>query len=189
MITIRTPEYYILLDAVSQAVPLTPEQKELLRIELTDPRYSGLTDGEALRKLCLPYKEASAPQTYVEREFWEPDVLKNLMLNNAGPDGINYWIKVKMLTSSEDMQLKVLGESIIEAFTLKAINVKNPLVRQGLDTIKLIGIIPEDVYTNILYELDPTWTPEVEMPPRIIALFGENKLPSIEEISEARSGA
>ena len=89
------------------------------------------------------------------REFWAPDELKNLLMQRTDADGVPVWIKVKRLTESDNPQIKVLGELILELFTLKGINLSNPMVAQGLQTLKTVGVLDDALYSEITTEPDP----------------------------------
>lgn len=153
--------------------PLTDEQREILAEELARSVYKEITIEEILDLLNLPREIPNPePQGTVAREFWAPDELKNVLMQSVDANGIPAWIKVKRLAESDNLQIKVLGELILDLFTLRGINLQNPMVAQGLQTLRQIGVLDDALYEEITTVPDPGWRPTV-VRIRAEELFGE----------------
>lgn len=152
---------------------LTEEQREILAEELARSAYKDKTVEEILDLLNLPREAPNPePQGRVPREFWAPDELKNLLMQRTDANGVPAWIKVKRLAESDNEQLRVLGELILDLFTLKAINLANSMVVNGLQTLKTAGVLDDALYSEITTEPDPSYQP-VLYKIRAEELFGE----------------
>lgn len=184
-------------EIVGTHIPLTVAQKGELLNELTlDPLGRGYDVADVagcFDKLHAPFEVPNTDPQVIDREFWEPDELKNLLMQTTGSDGIPIWIKVKALASSADPQTSILGQLILETFTLKAINLKNPLVNDGLNKLVLAGILTQAQLDGITKMDAPNWRPTKWANPRVQTLFGDpstNFYPVIHpmEIAEVMNG-
>jgi|GEM_PF-3905764 len=134
------------IEKCASSVSLTNEQRDQLRAELQKPEYAGLGRAEILRKLNSLREVPNDPAPIDPIDAWEPDVLKNLLMQQTTPDGKNLWLTIKALSDSQDPQIAAIGKLIPDVFTLKAISLKNPLVQQALNALKQMGVLSDEQY-------------------------------------------
>ena len=166
------------------------ELKAALKAELADDPtgrgYAEKTPNEIVHLLTSEYEIANPePQGTVPITEWAPDELKNMLLQ-ATVGGVPVWLAIQSLQTNENQELAALAKLIPEVFTLKAVNLENPLVLGAIDTLRTVGVIPQELYDAITLKPDPLYQPIITQPCRVDASLG-GYIPDPSEIAEAEA--
>ena len=135
--------------------PLTDEEKTKLADALKP--VAGRTLEEKLDYLNLPRIVPNDPAPFDPIEAWKPDELKNALMQSTTATGDNLWLTLKGLAKSADKETSMLGELLIECFTLNAISMSNPMVADGLAKLKAAEILTEEQYDALHFKPRENW--------------------------------
>lgn len=166
---------------------LSEAQKDALRAELAqDPEnrgYAGKTLSEQWELLLADYQVPNPdPQPLLDRTEWKPDVLKNVLLQMILPNGLSVWAQLELMRESTDIQQKAFAIQALATFTLEAINMQNPMVIQGFQTIAQAFGLTQEQQDYLTKYPDPNWPPYVWRESRASAVLGGGVIPTLSEM-------
>ncbi|MCX7801186.1 MAG: hypothetical protein N2109_12700 [Fimbriimonadales bacterium] len=170
---------------VADREELTAQQKGALAERIAELRNEeGLPAKAAYLALHRGrYADNPLPQGSVPRTEWAPDELKNLLLQRT-VGGVPVWLAIRSLESHQNPQVAALAKLIPEVFTLKAVNLQNPLVAQALQTLKQVGVLSDQLHQEIATMPDPDWRPVVWEPPLVQTVCGPDAVLEWSEFME-----
>lgn len=161
----KVDDAYSVAFATSSRTELSAQQRQSLAAAKAAAIGAGASEAEAFRALHRRRVVANPePQGRVPRTEWATDELKNLLLQAQHSSGVPVWLVIRSLESSADPQVAALGKLVPEVFTLRALNLENPMVAQALSTLKALGVLDDALYEEITTVPDPAWQGVLDLP-------------------------
>ena len=183
--------YNASLSAEASYIPLTDEQKTILKKELTeDPKNRGYKDKEVKDILWLlgnEYTEENKEkQGTIPITEWNRDELYNVLLQATTASGVPVLIAIEELQKNDNIEIVMLARQAKMTLDapLKAINFENPKVAQGFGALKQLGVLTDEVYNYITTKPDPNYQSVLPPKRRLWELFGEGAIVTLDEIKE-----